>query len=279
MANNPLRGISQQLCLAFGPGGRRDAGRVHAQMCALTTWFVSNVAFSDDFVVDHHGALARRPFDDILIDLIDMKYGTMCGGLSLFMSCAAKLKGYDAIAMNFGDNGHGSHVMVLVTIDDGERILYDPTLGCFSGKENGKPVSIRTIIDLLRQGKGEDLRWIQIGPSERPWLFRSNSLPLLPITSSIRRIDQSRSVAMVDLRHLGSVVWNRMWQWGREQIRASVPYSIVFASPLVHLGKPKRTRSLTNSAGFPEARLHQSRSLRCSGNLNPRLLSCLHVDK
>ena len=203
---------------ALEPAAGRDAEGVHTQMCALTSWFVRNVAISDDIVIDHHDALATRFFDDILVDLIDMKYGTMCGGLSSFMSRAAKLKGYDAIAMNFGNrSGIESHVLVLVATGNGERISYDPTFGCYSGNRDGAPVSAEAIIDLLRRGKGEDLRWIEIGPRERPVLFRTDTLPQVPITSPIRRLDQSRSVAMSDLRLHASFAWFGIWEWGRAQ--------------------------------------------------------------
>jgi hypothetical protein len=202
----------------FGPSVGSDAGLVHAQMRALTTWFVRHVAISDDIVIDHHDALSSRPFEDILADLVEMKFGTMCGGLSSFMARAAKLKGYDAIAMNFGnESGVESHVLVLVTTDNGERIFYDPTFGCFSGNGDGTPASAQAIIDSLRQGKGEDLRWIEVGPCERPVLFRTDTLPQVPIISPVRQIDQSRSVAMCDLRLHGCFAWFAIWQWARAQ--------------------------------------------------------------
>jgi hypothetical protein len=218
MMNRVFSATEQRHGPDFGAAVGRDAASVHAQMCALTTWFVRHVAISGDIVIDHHDALGSRPFDDILADLVDMKYGTMCGGLSSFMGRAAKLKGYDAIAMNFGnESGVESHVLVLVATGNGERIFYDPTFGCFSGNRDGAPVSAQTIIDLLRRGKGEDLRWVEIGPRERPVLFRTDTLPQVPVISPIRRIDQLRSMAMCDLRLHGSFAWFGIWQWARAQ--------------------------------------------------------------
>jgi hypothetical protein len=195
-----------------------DGDNVHVEMCNLTRWFVEHVAFSWDYAVEHERALASGSLEQILGELRQLKYGATCAGLSLFMASAANRHGYDAIQMNFG-NGRGpeSHVLVLVRSNTGERIFYDPTLGCYSGKTDGTPVSIRETIDLLRQGKGEELRWVGIGPHNRSLMYCSDSPPPLPVTSPIRRLDQGRSVAMTDLNFMAGFTWGNIWRWARAQ--------------------------------------------------------------
>jgi len=189
---------------------------VHAEMCNLTTWFVKNVAFSWDYAVDHEPALASRPLEDILKELTQLKYGATCGALAAFMRAAAKRQGYDAIAMNFG-NGRGpeSHVLVLVRSGTGERIFYDPTLGCYSGKADRVPVSIRETIELMRQGRGGELRWVDLGPRSRPLMYRAESSPPLPLISPARQLEQGQSVAMVDLDLMACFTWGGIWHWAR----------------------------------------------------------------
>jgi len=195
-----------------------DGHNVHTEMCNLTRWFVEHVAFSYDFTVDHEHALASSSLEKVLVELAQLKYGALCGGLSLFMACAAKRHGYDAIEMNFG-NGHGSesHVLVLVRSASDERIFYDPTLGCYSGKSDGTPVSIEETIELLREGRGEELRWIQIEPRSRPFMYCADSAPALPVISPAHRLDHGRALAMIDLNFMACFTWNKIWHWGRAQ--------------------------------------------------------------
>ena len=59
----------------------------------------------------------------------------------------------DAIELNVGDRyGITSHVIVLAGAPDSERIIYDPTFGCYSGTADETPVSIHSVIDCLRDG-------------------------------------------------------------------------------------------------------------------------------
>lgn len=198
----------------------RNAEAVHMQMCKLTAWFVHHIPYTSDgsaFAIDHHHAFATRCLDDILADLFDMNYGGTCAALSLFMAAAARRAGYDAIELNFGDNQFESHVLVLVSLSGGEQVFYDPTFGCFSGTADGKRASVRAIIDLLRQGKGGELRWVDLGLRERRYLFADDEAPQLPLTSSIRQLDERRRVAMIDLKFHACTTWNAIWQWARSQ--------------------------------------------------------------
>jgi len=210
--------IEKRSGLDLRPATGLDAGLIHAEMCALATWFVTHVAFSYDFTFDHHAEVASRPLDDILCDLTAMKFGAMCGALSLLMAGVARRAGYDAIELNFGGaQSEETHVMVLVTVADGERVFYDPMFGCFSGKADGAPASIAAIIETLREGRGDELRWINVGPRERPLLFRSDHAAPLPLISPVRKLDHSRSVAMIDLDFLAAVIWGAIWRWGRSK--------------------------------------------------------------
>jgi len=193
-----------------------DGHNVHAEMCNLTRWFVENVAFSWDYFLDHERALASSSLESILADLTQLKYGALGGGLSLLMATAARRHGYDAMTMNFG-NGHGpeSHLLVLVRSATGQSVFYDPTLGCYSGKADGTPVSIQEIIERLRQGRGEELRWADVGSRARMIMYRADSSPPLPVISPARQLDQGRSVAMTDLNFMTCFAWGGIWQWAR----------------------------------------------------------------
>src|SRR5262249_46725473 len=118
--------------------------------------------------------------------------------------------------------GPESHILVLVKSATGESIFYDPTLGCYSGQADGTPVSIRETIELLRDGRGEELRWIDIGPRTRRLMYCANSSPPLPMISPAHRLDRDRSVAMTDLGFMACFTWGRIWHWARAQNAAAV---------------------------------------------------------
>ena len=198
----------------------RDRAAIHAQMCDLAAWFVKNVAYSSSgsrFAVDHHDALASRAFDEILADLSGKRYGATCAGLSLFMANMARRHGYEAVEINFGDNRAESHVLVLVTVGAGERVFYDPTFGCFAGDADGRPLPVRTVIDLLRQRRSDELRWVEIGPCERTYLFGREERPEVPLISPVQELDQFRRVAMVNVKFHAAATWNGIWQWARQR--------------------------------------------------------------
>jgi hypothetical protein len=200
----------------FPAVARYDGQNVHAEMCKLSRWFVQHVAFSYDFAIDHHGAMRSQPLEKTLSELTQLEYGATCGGLALFMASTAKGRGYDAMAMNFGNgNGPQSHVLVLVRLGSGERIFYDPTLGCYSGRADGAPVSIQETIKLLRQDRTHGLRWIDIGARERPVMFCAELPPPFPLASPVRRLKQARCVAMTDLDFMTWLTWGNIWQWAQ----------------------------------------------------------------
>jgi hypothetical protein len=195
-----------------------DGHNVHAEMCNLTRWFVENIAFSWDYSLDHEHALASGTLETILEDLSQLKYGALCGGLSLLMATVAKRHGYDAMTMNFGsDRGPESHLLVLVRSGSGESVFYDPTLGCYSGKSDGAPASIQQTIELLRERRGEELRWIDIGPRNRPLMYCTDSSPPLPVISPPHRLGQRRAVAMTDLSFMAWFAWGSIWHWARSR--------------------------------------------------------------
>lgn len=192
----------------------------HSAMKSLTEWFVRCVPFSYDFAIDHHAELARRSVEDILFDLSMMRCGCMCGGLSLLMARVARQEGYDAIELNFGNNyGEETHVVVLVGEYGSDRVIYDPTFGCYSGNIDGAPVSIQTVIDLLRRNLGSELRWVPFGPRERPVLFGHNPARSVPLKSPITPLDDQRNVAMANLDLFAKITSELMWQWARTQRR------------------------------------------------------------
>ena len=190
----------------------------HHAMMTLTEWFVRNISFSYDFAINHHAELAERPVEDILSDLSRMQYGCMCGGLSKLMARVAWQEGYDAFEFNFGnEHGEESHVVVLAGEPGGDRIIYDPTFGCFCGNAEGAPVSIQTVIDFLRRGLSSQLRWINFGPRERLFLFGHNPARVVPLKSAITKLDDDRLVAMIDLDLFAGMTFGSIWQWGHKQ--------------------------------------------------------------
>jgi hypothetical protein len=190
----------------------------HVAMLSLAEWIVRNIPYSFDFAIDHQVELATRPLDDILLELSRMKYGRMCGGMSVLMARIAKREGYNAVDLNFGSLGNGeTHVVVLVGEPDSDRIIYDPTFGCFSGNVEGNPVSIGTILDLLKCGRGSELRWVKFEPRERKFLFGDNPTNAIPLNSAITKLSGHRNVGMVDLDLFAALSWGAIWRRTRAQ--------------------------------------------------------------
>jgi hypothetical protein len=172
----------------------------HAAMLSLTQWFIMRIPYSFDFLIDHHAELARREAYEILDDLQHMRSGVKCGGMVTLMAYLAKREGFDAIELNFGTNTNGaSHAVVLVDIGNGERVIYDPTLGYFSGKADGTPASIQTIIDFIGQDLGAELQWVAVEPRERRVVFGHDTRLPVHLSSTIIDIDRYRRCATIDL--------------------------------------------------------------------------------
>jgi hypothetical protein len=167
-------------------------------MLSLTRWFIMHIPYAFDFLIDHHAELASRDVHEILDDLQHMRNGVKCGGMTTLMACLAKRAGFDAIELNFGTNG-ASHAVVLVDIGKGERVIYDPTLGYFSGKADGTPASIQTIIDFIGQDLGAELQWFPVEPREKRILFGHDTRLPVHLSSTITDIDRYRRCATIDL--------------------------------------------------------------------------------
>jgi hypothetical protein len=187
-------------CIDIWSCPKDGAFSAHAAMLSLTQWFIMRIPYSFDFLIDHHVELARREVYEILDDLQHMRNGVKCGGMVTLMACLAKRAGFDAIELNFGTNTNGaSHAVVLVDIGNGERVIYDPTLGYFSGKADGTPASIQTIIDFIGHDLGAELQWIAVEPREKRIVFGHDTRLPVHLSSTITDIDRYRRCATIDL--------------------------------------------------------------------------------